>query len=477
MGQPGWLGGLRGHVHSWVTCQYFKPGLFISTACVLIQRYKVYGVLLAVPLLTTLQYIILYIESSGGQSAQLIKFDLRTADFQVPQDTEDSTQDEVRLTPERRRNHAAALRMRKILNHCGELKNPSYIPTPWASYTWINIGLHMVKSFFYTKFSNISIDSHTLNMEDGGEVFVEVCSDPGLLDDSPIIILLHTITGSSKETKLYMKQALKRGWRGIVFDRRGHVGKLKSPAFNVLGEADDTVKQVEFVRRKYPKSFLGMVGISAGSGLLVNYLGKCGELTPIQAACCLCPAYDISEAFKLMAQNFPHIDRRMTNAVKKLFILPNAELLGSHCYDSLEMCANAATLDEFVRNHHYFAGCSSAEDYFANNNPMEFIGKVSVPLLVVNSEDDMVCLPQNIREDLFKYKYGNTLLLRTKRGSHIAYNEGLLGQGSYLPRISLEFLQAARQVLGSNTDLGRTSRSPSTYDSSPNSSNDSGFME
>ena len=79
----------------------------------------------------------------------------------------------------------------------------------------------MVKSFFYTKFSNISIDSHTLNMEvsffkfkvkknflqifywiifvkDGGEVFVEVCSDPGLSDDSPIIILLHTITGSSK---------------------------------------------------------------------------------------------------------------------------------------------------------------------------------------------------------------------------------------------------------------------------------------
>ena len=35
-------------------------------------------------------------------------------------------------------------------------------------------------------------------MKDGGEVFVEVCSDPGLSDDSPIIILLHTITGSSK---------------------------------------------------------------------------------------------------------------------------------------------------------------------------------------------------------------------------------------------------------------------------------------
>ena len=32
--------------------------------------------------------------------------------------------------------------------------------------------------------------------------------------------------------------------------------------------------KVEYVKRRYPDSFLGMIGISAGSGLLVNYLGN-----------------------------------------------------------------------------------------------------------------------------------------------------------------------------------------------------------
>ena len=41
----------------------------------------------------------------------------------------------------------------------------------------------------------------------------------------------------------------------------------------------------------------------------------------------------------------------------------------------------------------------------------------------------------NIREDVV-LGLGGALLLRTSHGSHIAYNEGLLGQGAFLPRIS-----------------------------------------
>lgn len=50
---------------------------------------------------------------------------------------------------------------------------------------------------------------------------------------------------------------------------------LTSPSFNVMGESSDTVAQVEAVRKRFPdSSYLAMVGISAGSGLLVTYLGK-----------------------------------------------------------------------------------------------------------------------------------------------------------------------------------------------------------
>ena len=54
-------------------------------------------------------------------------------------------------------------------------------------------------------------------------------------------------------------------------------------------------------------------------------------------------------------------------------------------------------------------------------------------------------LRSNVREDLILKKPG-TLLLRTKRGGHVAFCEGWLGQGSYLLRVSLDFLEAARSV-------------------------------
>ena len=41
---------------------------------------------------------------------------------------------------------------------------------------------------------------------------------------------------------------------------------------------------------------------------------------------------------------------------------------------------------------------------------------------------------------------GGFALLRTKRGSHVAFNEGLLGQGSFLGRVAFDFLDAAREV-------------------------------
>ena len=89
-----------------------------------------------------------------------------------------------------------------------------------------------------------------------------------------------------------------------------------------MGESSDTAAQVESVRKKFPdSSYLAMVGISAGSGLLVTYLGKVnlviicfsqsdlrsgfsqeGDRTPVQAAASLCPAYDITRAFRFLLE-------------------------------------------------------------------------------------------------------------------------------------------------------------------------------
>ena len=85
------------------------------------------------------------------------------------------------------------------------------------------------------------------------------------------------------------------------------------------------------------------------------------------------------------------------------------------------------------------------EDYYKDSNPMSGREGNGRPGLVIKSEGDMVCLPENIREDVV-LRLGGALLLRTKRGTHIAYNEGLLGQGNYMSRVAMDFLESARTV-------------------------------
>ena len=79
-------------------------------------------------------------------------------------------------------------------------------------------------------------------------------------------------------------------------------------------------------------------------------------------------------------------------------------------------------------------------------NPL--LSQIQTPLLLINSEDDIVCLAENIREDLVRAN-PCALLLRTAKGSHISFNEGLFGQGCYLSRVTMDYLDTVRHLQSS----------------------------
>ena len=346
------------------------------------------------------------------------------------------------VDPVRRR---LAEKIEDIVKLCPELSNPKYIPTFWAANQWANLVLFLVKEQFDIYFRADIFSREILTLSDGGTVSIDFSDDTNLCTTAPILMFLHTVTGSSRDTSHFVRYATSRGWRGCVFNRRGHGEiSLTSPSFNCMGDASDTKAQVDFVTTKFPSaSYLAMVGISAGSGLVLNYLGKEGEKTPIQAACSLCPAYDITQAFTKLADLYPVVDRHLLSSVKNHFLTKNRQILSSKSQAALDRCYQAKTTHEFLTANYSFAGCDSVDDYFAANNPMEWVEGIVRPFMLVNSEDDMVCLPKNIQEDVV-VALGGALLLRTRKGSHIAFNEGVLGTGSYLARITMDFLEAAR---------------------------------
>ena len=87
------------------------------------------------------------------------------------------------------------------------------------------------------------------------------------------------------------------------------------------------------------------------------------------------------------------------------------------------------------------AGCRDLEHFFEENNPMKFFLGNTIPCMVLNALDDFLCLKENIQYDV-KDKAMNYVLSITDYGGHIAYNEGALGQGNYMWRVTLDFFEA-----------------------------------
>lgn len=81
------------------------------------------------------------------------------------------------------------------------------------------------------------------------------------------------------------------------------------PHFSIMGNIDDTVIMVDKIREKYPDNFVGLAGISAGSGQVVSYIGREGDKAKINVAASLCPAWDISSAFQKLHNTHPWLDR------------------------------------------------------------------------------------------------------------------------------------------------------------------------
>ena len=352
-------------------------------------------------------------------------------------------------------------RLGEIIEAAPALQQPVYRPTPWARSSKANFALATVRSRLGAVRRKLDppLAGRVTPCTDP-DVQVEWAKDPigyRLPDDAPIVIFLHTITGSAAQTRWLMKYASNRGWRSCVFVRRGHGGPLRSPCFNLLGAVEDVEMQLDAVRGAFPSaSFCAMVGVSAGSAQLISYLGRAGEATPVQAACAVCPAWDVSTAFASLGDTQPLAERAMVRGVQAAFMTGrNEATLRAWDATALERCLAARTLPELMDAHAPFAmrdRSATADEYYRAHDPMADRHGVAVPTLLLNAEDDFVCPAALARPDIIVDEQPGALLLVTRSGSHVAFNEGVFARGAFHMRVSFDFLDAARATAASSDD-------------------------
>jgi predicted alpha/beta-fold hydrolase len=101
-------------------------------------------------------------------------------------------------------------------------------------------------------------------------------------EDTPIVIILHGITGGSKQ--LYVRHCVERlglkGYRvGVLHNRGIEKTPLTTPLCYHLSPVEDLDFALKHVRAQFPKSkkVYGL-GLSAGGNFALSYAGKYGKL-------------------------------------------------------------------------------------------------------------------------------------------------------------------------------------------------------
>lgn len=315
------------------------------------------------------------------------------------------------------------------------LLKQKYRPTPWLSNAHAHIlYLDLIKK----RTIKLQYDVlEQLNMSDGGITGI-AWYGLDLPPSTPTIVLLHTITGSPESMRELVRDLHKyTGWRVALCLRRGHADlPMPVPKMNLFGSTQDLREQLLYIQDKFPQSDLYGVGSSAGTGLLVRYLGEEGEQTPLKAAFALCPGYNTETGF---AYVHPFYSKVMAKKLIKRFIHPYQETW--QIYPSWKQLLEVKDLSEFEQHYYELAGFSDYESYTKATNPIYVFENVKIPLMILNSEDDPVCHIQNLEpyKDAIR-AMPNIVVVTTKKGSHCGFYQGLMQTESWATRLMADYL-------------------------------------
>lgn len=330
-----------------------------------------------------------------------------------------------------------ARRMRDILP---QLKQ-KYRPTPWLS----NAHLHLMY-FDLIKQKNIHLKYDAiehLDMSDGGITGI-AWYGLDLPQTTPTIVLMHTLTGTPESMcELVRDLHQYTGWRIALCLRRGHANlPMPVPKISIFGSTEDLRQQIAHIQIKFGQSTLYAVGSSAGTGLLVRYLGEEGEKSPFKAAFALCPGYDTELGFKNI---HPFYSKLMTKKLFKSFIHPYMPTWKSTA--SLAEVLRTKSLLEFQYQCFELAGYVSFDAYNQATNPIFVFENIKIPLMILNAEDDPICCIRNF--DPYKeaiQKMPNIMVVTTKKGSHCGFYEGLHAV-SWSARLISDYLMAEEKSM------------------------------
>ncbi|PVZ97281.1 hypothetical protein BB558_001162 [Smittium angustum] len=297
----------------------------------------------------------------------------------------------------------------------------------------------------------VKYDRELFKTQDGGTVSIDWA--PPLsevpIDNRPVVFILHGLSGGSHE---YYVRAVTRmltseqyNFRVIVMNARGcSRTPVTSPRLYNASYTNDFRLVVNNIKQRLPGSVLFGVGFSLGSNVLVKYVGEEGENCPLTAAISVCNPFDLRKSSEYVQRPTllnkyvyePNLARGIMRSMKRHYdVLSTGDF--TEKLDKLNMKSGMRDIDDLVAT---VFGYESRFHYYEEGSSKNFLDKVKVPLLCINSMDDPVCPPECIPKEEFS-KNPHLVLALTNYGGHLGFFEGIYPEIWYKKPIA-EFFKA-----------------------------------
>jgi predicted alpha/beta-fold hydrolase len=271
---------------------------------------------------------------------------------------------------------------------------------------------------------------------------------PGAGDDTPLVVLLHGLEGSSGShyARALMVALEAQRWRGVIPHFRGCSGELnRLPRAYHSGDHVEAQAILEAIRARVTASTpIFVVGVSVGGSVLINWLGRVGR----DASALVRAAAAVSVPHDLMAAGVS-IDQGLNRIYVQNFLttLKPKSLAMAQRYPGLidpAKVRRARTISAFdTAVTAVLHGFADSGDYWRRASAKPWLAGVAIPTLVLNARNDPFVPAESlpVRADAS----ADVVLEQPDEGGHCGFLSGPFpGNVDWLPRRLLDFFTHGR---------------------------------
>jgi len=272
-------------------------------------------------------------------------------------------------------------------------------------------------------------DRERLNLPDGD--FIDVDWHPGQqVNKSPLVVLLHGLTGSSSSAyMLGMQKAVARlGWQSVAMNFRGCSGRPnRLPRAYHSGDTGDINYLLKLCRKRFPGRMIFVIGYSLGGNALCKWLGEQADAKPVDGAVAVSAPYQLDQCATRLDRGFSKLYRKhligeLVNLIEQKKTM--FQRLGQRSYwQQLHTLGPLNKIrsfwqfdDQVVAPLH---GFDSAGDYYNRSSARQFIPLINIPTLLVHARDDPF-MPSGVIPERSECPQ-NVELAITPKGGHVGF--------------------------------------------------------